>query len=79
MGDFANRRQEKMAQQIRERHEKDMSPADLMSEVLSGKITSETPLTPKMMQVFYIKNDKDINKAVREAESLGFILPEYMD
>lgn len=79
MGDFVNRRQEKMAQDIRTRHEKDMSAADLMSEVLNGKVIKGTPLTPKMMKIFYIKNDKDVNKALQEAEKAGFILPEYMD
>lgn len=79
MGDFANRRQEKMATQIRERHEKDMETSDLMSEVLNGDVPPDTPLTPKMMKIFYIKNDKNMDKAIAEAKKNNFVLPEYLE
>jgi hypothetical protein len=79
MGDYVNRRQEKMAIDIRERHEKDKSTSDLISEVLKGEVPPGTPLTPKMMKIFYIKNNKDIKKAVAEAKKSNFVLPEYSE
>jgi len=79
MGDFVNRRQEKMAIDIRERHEKDLSTADLMSEVLNGTVPPNTPLTPKMMKIFYIKNNKNIDAAIAEAKKSNFVLPEYLE
>lgn len=79
MGDYANRRQEQMAIQIRERHEKDKTTSDLLWEVLNGSVPDQTPLTPKMMRIFYIKNGKDLNKAVEEAKKSGFVIPQYLD
>jgi hypothetical protein len=79
MGDYVNRRQEKMALDIRERHEKDRNTSDLMAEVLNGNVPPNTPLTPKMMKIFYIKNNKNIDAAISEAKKNNFVLPEFMD
>lgn len=77
MGDFVNRRQEKMAQDIRQRSEEKMSDTDLLNEIVGKNIIPGTYVTPRMMGLLYVKNKKDLNKAVKEAESLGMRFPEY--
>jgi len=79
MGDYANRKQEKMAMDIQQRHEKDMSDPDLINELIGGKVTPGSYVTPRTMKILFIKNDKDINKAVQEAKSLGLVMPEYLE
>lgn len=79
MGDFVNRRQEEMARTIRERHEEGKETQDLLLEVLRGEVPPNTPLTPKMAMIFYIKNNKDEAKAIAEAQKAGFVLPEYLE
>lgn len=79
MGDYVNRRQERMALDIRERHEEKMQTADLLSEVLNGKVPPDTPLTPKMMKIFYIKNNKNVDAAIKEAKENNFVLPQYLE
>lgn len=79
MGDYANRRQEKMAIDVRKRHEEGKEVGDLMLEVLRGEVPPDTPLTPKMAQIFMIKNDHNEQKAIAEAKKAGFVLPEYLE
>jgi hypothetical protein len=79
MGDYANRRQEKMAIDVRKRHEEGKEVGDLMLEVLRGEVPPDTPLTPKMARIFFIKNDNNETKAIAEAKKAGFVLPEYLE
>lgn len=79
MGDYANKKQEQMAIKIRNRQESGMENADILNEIIGKTITPGTYVTPRSMRLLFIKNDKDINKAIKEAESLGMVFPEYME
>lgn len=77
MGDYANRRQEQMALDIRKRHEDGLTTSELTNELLSGQTIPGTYITPRTMNILWLKNDKDLKKAVEEAKSLGMQLPQY--
>jgi hypothetical protein len=79
MGDYVNKKQEEMAIKIRDRQESSMDNADILNEIIGKTITPGTYVTPRTMKLLFIKNDKDIKKAVKEAESLGMVFPEYME
>lgn len=79
MGDYVNRRQEKMAIDIRKRHEKNLDNDTLLAEIISGDIIPGTYVTPRMMKLFYIKNDNDIDRAIQDIKGNGMKFPEYLD
>lgn len=79
MGDYVNKRQEQMAMQIRKRHEDELEDIDLINELVSGNIIPGTYITPRTIKILYLKNNKDMDKAVKEAEKLGLKFPEYLD
>ncbi len=76
MGDFANRRQEKMAMDIRKRKEESMTNSDIIYELVNGDVIPGTYITPRTMQILYIKNGNDKMKALEEAKKLGMVLPK---
>lgn len=77
MGDYANRRQEQMAMNIRNRKEENMSNSDIIYELVNGEVIPGTYVTPRTMNVLWLKNGKDLKKAIEEAKSLGLQLPQY--
>lgn len=77
MGDYVNRRQEKMALDIQNRTEEKMEDADILDKIVGKTVIPGTYVTPRSMGLLYIKNGKDINKAIEEANSLGMRFPEY--
>lgn len=79
MGDYVNRKQEDMAMKIRERHEKELDDSALINELISGKVTPGSYVTPRMMQILYLKNDKDMKKAISDAQKYGLKFPEYLE
>lgn len=79
MGDYANRKQEEMALKIQKRHEDTLENSDLINELLSGRISEGNYVTPRVMRILWLKNDKDKEKAIKEAVSLGLKFPEYME
>jgi hypothetical protein len=79
MGDYVNRKQEDMAMKIRERHEKEMDDAALINELVGGKVTPGSYVTPRMMQILYLKNNKDMKKAIDDAQKYGLKFPEYLE
>ena len=79
MGDFVNKRQEQMAMDIQKRHEENMEDSDLINEIISGNTIPGSYVTPRTMKIFYLKNNKDMNKAMQEIKKLGMKFPEYLD
>lgn len=76
LGNYANKRQEQMAYDIRKRHEDYIEDdIDLLDEVLGKKIPQGTPVTRRVMRLLMIKNKDDAKKAVEEAKSLGMVFP----
>ncbi len=77
LGDYVNRRQEKMALDIQNRHEENLKDVDLLNEIVGKSMIPGTYVTPRTMKLLYIKNGKNIEKTVDEAKSLGMRFPEY--
>lgn len=76
MGNYANKRQEQMAYDIRRRHEDAIEDdADLLSEIIGKNIPEGTPVTRRTMRLLMIKNKDDPKKAVAEAKKLGMVFP----
>lgn len=76
MADYAEKRQDQMAYDIRQRTEDTLKDHDLLQDVVAKNIKPGTPLTMRMAALLMIKNHDDPVKAQREAKSLGFILPK---
>ena len=72
---YAEERQKKLALDVRKTHEDRRSNEELANELVLGKIPSGAPLTPRMMSILMIKNNDNVDKAIREATKLGFELP----
>jgi len=75
MGDYADKRQDEMAYDIRQRHEQNMSNEDLTKEIVGKKVPLDTPLTLRAARILMIKNNDDEKKAQAEAKRLGFKIP----
>jgi len=72
MKDYAEERQDKMAYDIRSRHENKMSDSDLVNDIVFGNIPEDTPITERTANILLIKNNHDKAKARTEAKRLGF-------
>lgn len=77
MGDYINRRQEKMAIDIQKRSEENMDDTDILNQIIGDKIIPGTYVTPRSMGLLYIKNNKNIEKTIEDAKSHGMRFPEY--
>lgn len=75
MAEYAESRQNKMAYDIRERHENTLDDKQLAHEIISGKVSPDTPLTRRSAAILMLKNNDDKEAAMREALRLGFTLP----
>lgn len=76
MKSYMEERQNKMANDIRQRREQNLSDEQLIQEVVSGRVVPDTPLTPRMSSILMIKNNDDKYKAFAEARRLGFKIPQ---
>lgn len=76
MKDYTEKRQDEMAYNIRQRHEKNMTDQDLIKELVEGRIGPDTPLTMRVARMLMIKNNDDEKKATAEAKRLGFKIPK---
>jgi hypothetical protein len=76
MGNYANKRQDQMAYDIRKRHEDNIEDdADLLNEIIGKNVPEGTPVTRRTMRLLMIKNKDDAKKAVQEAKRLGMVFP----
>ena len=75
MGDYAEKRQDEMAYDIRQRHVKNLDNDQLAYELVSGKVSPGTPLTLREARFLMIKNNDDAEKAEKEAKKLGYKIP----
>lgn len=76
MKDYAEKRQDQMAYSIRNRHEEKLSDDQLIQELVSKKVPTDTPLTLRSARILMIKNNDDEKKATQEAKKLGFKIPK---
>ncbi len=74
MGSYAEKRQDKMAYDIRRRHEENLSPEEFALEVIRP-VSPDTPLTLKAARYLMIKNNENEKKAQAEAKKLGYKIP----
>ncbi len=74
MKDYSEKRQEKMAFDIRKRHEDNLPDEALVKEISLGQIPFDTPITPRMANILMIKNNDNEKAAIAEARRLGFRL-----
>jgi len=79
MGDYVNRRQEEAAMNIQKIHEDTLDDASLINELMGGKVTPGTYVTPRMMKILYLKNSKDMGKAIEDVKKYGLKLPEFLE
>lgn len=79
MGDYVNRRQEETAMNIRKIHEDKLDDAALVNELIGGKVPPGSYITPRMMQILYLKNNKDMKKAIEDAQKYGLKFPEFLE
>lgn len=75
MKEYANKRQDEMAYDIRYRHEEKLDDVQLAQEIASGKVPTDTPLTMRAARILMLKNGDDEKAATKEAKSLGFKIP----
>ena len=75
MNEYAEKRQEEMAYDIRKRHENKLSDQELIREIIGNKVSADTPLTLRTARILMIKNNDNEEKAQSEARKLGFTIP----
>ena len=75
MADYAEKRQDKMAYDIRQRHEEKLDDEALTSDIFINGVPKDTPLTKRAARILMIKNSYDESKAYKEALKLGFKIP----
>lgn len=75
MASYAEKKQEALAYDIRQRKEANMNDQELAKEIALGAVTPGTPLTLRAASMLMIKNGDDPKKAQAEAKKLGFTIP----
>ena len=75
MGDYAAKRQDEMAYDIRKRYEDGKKDEDLVKEIVGKRVTPDTPLTLRSARILMLKNNDDEKAAQAEAKKLGFKIP----
>jgi hypothetical protein len=75
MKPYMEQRQDEMAYDIRKRHEDQMDDQKLTQEIVSKKVTPDTPLTIRAARILMIKNNDDEKAAAAEAKRLGYKIP----
>lgn len=76
MQNYVEKRQNEMAFNIRKIHEDQLDDRQLADEISFGKIPPGAPLTPRAAAMLMIKNNDNVDAAIKEAKSLGFELPK---
>jgi len=76
MEKYAEQRQDKMAYDIRKRHEDKLDDKQFAQEIVNKPVVPGTPLTLRAARFLMIKNNDDERKAQAEAKRLGYSIPK---
>ena len=69
---YAEQKQKEVAYNIRKIHEDQLDDTGLANEIYMTGIPPQTPLTRRAMQILMIKNNDDVDAAMRDALKFGF-------